>query len=159
MIRSSLALTALTFVLSASCDNASTDANKANGAQVEANDKTAAAMKEATEKVNTAQAEADQKIAAAQADFMKLREDYRHTTTNNLVDLDHKVADLATKAGQSTGKQKVDRDANLKVIYASRDAFNRDYQSLDAAAASTWDSAKTRLDKEWTDLKALVDKA
>ncbi len=159
MVRSSLALTALTFVLSTSCNNASTDANKANGAQVEANDKTAAAMKEATDKVNSAQAEADEKIAAARADFMKLREDYRHTTTNNLVDLDHKVADLAAKASKSTGKQKVDRDANLKVIYASRDAFGRDYQSLDVAAASTWDSAKTRLDKEWTDLKALVDKA
>src|SRR5580698_5697129 len=154
MVRSSLALTALTFVLSASCNNAATDANKANGAQVEANDKAAAAMKEATEKVDNAQAEADEKIAAARADFMKMREDYRHTTTNNLVDLDHKVADLATKASQSTGKQKVDRDANLKVIYASREAFNRDYQSLDAAAAATWDSAKTRLDKEWTDLKA-----
>lgn len=159
MVRSSLALTALTFVLSASCDDAATDAKKANGAQVEANDKTAAAMKEATEKANSAQAEADEKIAAARADFMKLREDYRHTTTNNLVDLDHKVTGLQVKANQASGKLKVDLDANLKMIYASRDAFNRDYQSLDAAVASTWDSAKTRLDKEWTDLKALVDKA
>jgi hypothetical protein len=159
MIRSPLALTALTFVLCTACNNASDDAKKVNGAQAEANDKSGAAMKEATEKVDNAQAEADEKIAAARADFMKLREDYRHTTTTNLVDLDHKVADLATKASQATGKQKVDRDANLKVIYASREAFNRDYQSLDAAAAATWDSAKTRLDKEWTDLKALVDKA
>jgi regulator of protease activity HflC (stomatin/prohibitin superfamily) len=159
MVRSSLALAALTFVLATSCNNASEDAKRVNGAQAEANDKSGAAMKEATDKVNTAQAEADEKIAAAQADFMKLREDYRHTTTNNLVDLDHKVADLATKASQSTGNQKVNLDANLKVIHASRDAFGRDYQSLDAAAASTWDSAKTRLDKEWSDLKALVDKA
>jgi hypothetical protein len=159
MVRSSLALTALTFLLSTACNNASDDAKKVNGAQAEANDKSGAAMKEATEKVGNAQAEADQKIAAANADFMKLREDYRHTTTTNLVDLDHKVADLAAKASQSTGKQRVDRDANLKVIYASRDAFNRDYQSLDAAAASTWDGARARLDQEWSDLKALVDKA
>jgi len=159
MVRSSLALTALTFVLSTACNNASDDAKKVNGAQAEANDKSGAAMKEAAEKVDHAQAEADGKIAAARADFMKLREDYRHTTTNNLVDLDHKVADLATKATQSTGKQRTDLDASLKVIHASRDAFGRDYQSLDAAAASTWDSAKTRLDKEWSDLKALVDKA
>jgi hypothetical protein len=159
MVRSSLALTALTFVLSTSCNNASDDAKRVNGAQAEANDKSGAAMKEATEKVDNAQAEADEKIAAARADFMKLREDYRHTTTSNLVDLDHKVADLATKASQSSGKQRTDLDANLKLIHASRDAFARDYQSLDAAAASTWDGAKTRLDKEWTDLKALVDKA
>jgi hypothetical protein len=159
MLRSSFALTALTFALSTACNNAADDAKRVNGAQAEANDKSGAATKEATEKVDNAQAEADEKIAAARADFMKLREDYRHTTTNNLVDLDHKVADLAAKAGKSSGKQKADLDANLKVIYASRDAFGRDYQSLDVAAASTWDSAKTRLDKEWTDLKALVDKA
>jgi hypothetical protein len=159
MLRSSFALATLTFVLSTACNNASDDAKRVNGAQAEANDKSGAAMKEATEKVDNAQAEADEKIAAARADFMKLREDYRHTTTNNLVDLDHKVADLAAKASKSSGKQKVDLDANLKAIYASRDAFGRDYQLLDVAAASTWDSAKTRLDKEWTDLKALVDKA
>jgi len=100
MLRSSLALTALTLVLGTSCDNASSDSKKANGAQAEANDKTAAAMKEATDKANSAQAEADEKIAAARADFMKLREDYRHATTNNLVELDRKVSDLATKAGQ-----------------------------------------------------------
>src|SRR5579862_650544 len=110
MVRSSLALTALTFVLSTACNNASDAAKKVNGAQAEANDKSGAAMKEAAEKVDHAQAEADGKIAAARADFMKLREDYRHTTTNNLVDLDHKVADLATKATQSTGKQRTDLD-------------------------------------------------
>lgn len=154
-----LTMMTLSIVLSVACDNASLDEKKANGAQAEANDKSAAAMKEATDKVNSAQAEADEKIAAARADFMKLRENYRHETTNNLADLDHKVADLASKANQSSGKARANIEASLRLIHASRDVFDRDYQSLDAAAASTWDSAKARLDKEWSDLKALVDKA
>jgi hypothetical protein len=154
-----LATTILSLAVSVSCDNAASDEKKAAGAQAQADDKSAAAMKEATDKVNRAQAEADEKIAAARADFMKLREDYRHETTSNLVDLDHKVANLTTKANQSSGKLRADMEANLKLIHASRDVFDRDYQSLDATAASTWDSAKARLDKEWSDLKALVDKA
>jgi septal ring factor EnvC (AmiA/AmiB activator) len=120
MVRPSvLATTVLSLMLATACDNASTDAQKANTAQAEANDKNAAAVKEAEDKVKKARAEADETIATVRADFMKTREDYRHTTTTNLVDLDHKVADLTAQAKQATGKKKA----------------------------------------EWSDLKALVDKA
>ena len=90
---------------------------------------------------------------------MKLREDYRHTTTVNLVDLDHKVELLATKAKAATGKTQADLDLSLKQIRSSRAEFGADYRSLESASASTWDATRTRLDKEWTELKALVDKA
>jgi hypothetical protein len=160
MVRSSVLATAvLSLTLATACDNASTDAEKANRAQTEVNAKSAAAFKEADEKVAKARAEADETIAAARADFMKTREDYRHTTTTNLVDLDQKVADLAAQATQVSGKKRADLDATLKQIHASRAAFGKDYESLENASASTWDNAKSRLDKEWTELKALVDKA
>jgi hypothetical protein len=159
MVRSSIwVATALTLYLAA-CDNASDDARKARNAQATADDKSGAALRESDDKVKSAQTEADQKIAAARADFMTMREDYRHATTNNLVNLDHKVDDLTAKAKQSSGKDKTDRDASLKQIHASRDAFWKNYQSLDSASESTWDDAKLRVEKEWTELKALVDSA
>jgi len=141
------------------CDNASDDANKARSAQATANDKSGAAVRESDDKVKVAQGEADQKIAAAHADFMTMREDFRHETTRSLVDVDQKVDVLTAKAGQSTGKEKTERDAGLKQIHASRDAFQKLYQSLDSASESTWDDAKLRVDKELTDLQALVDRA
>jgi hypothetical protein len=110
-------------------------------------------------KANVAQTEADQKVADAHASFMKLREDYRHTTTVNLVDLDRDVDSLASKAKQSSGKTKADMDARLVEIQVSRSAFMKDYASLDNVAGASWDDAKVRLDKEWTSLKALVDKS
>jgi len=122
MVRSSLlATTILSVVLATACHNDPTDPQKANTAQTEANEKSAAAVKEAEDKVKKARAEADEIIAAARADFMKTREDYRHTTTTNLVDLDHKVADLTAEAKRATGKKRADLDANLKQIHASRE--------------------------------------
>jgi hypothetical protein len=160
MIRSSiLATTVLSLTLAAACDNASSDARKAEVAQTEANDKSAGAMKVADDAVKSAQAEADEKIAAAQADFLKLREDYRHTVTTNLVELDRKTANLTAKLDQLHGKERADLDTSLRQIHSTRDAFARDYQSLEGDSARTWDNTKFRLDKEWTDLKALVDKA
>jgi hypothetical protein len=110
-------------------------------------------------KASVAQTEADQKVADAHASFMKLREDYRHATTVNLVDLDRDVDSLAAKAKQSSGKTRADLDARLLEIQASRSAFMKDYASLDSVAGASWDDTKVRLDKEWTDLKALVDKS
>jgi hypothetical protein len=163
MVRSTrlIATTTLTVCLLAAavaCDNASDDANRAKTAQAMANDKSGAAIRESDEKVKNAQAEADTKVAAAHADFMTMRENYRHTTTQNLVELDQKVDVLTAKAVQSSGQEKTDRDAGLKQIHASRDAFQQLYKSLDSASESTWDDAKARVDKEWTDLKALVDR-
>jgi hypothetical protein len=133
--------------LAAGCDKASDDQNKINAAEAEASQKIAEATREA-----------DQKISAAHASFLKLREDYRHTTTQNLAALDRDVDGLASKAQQASGQARADLDARLTRIHAGRDAFARDYQSLDSAAGAAWDDTRVRLDKEWQDLKALVDK-
>ena len=150
----------VTTLLAAACDNnAATDQQKAVKAQQEANDKAAAATKEATDKTVNAQAEADKKIAEAQASFTKLREDYRHKTTTDLADMDKKIADLDAKAKTATGKAKTDLSAKLVQIHANRDAFAKDWSTLDSSTATTWDGTKARLDKEWSDLKSLVDSA
>jgi hypothetical protein len=158
--RRALVVGAVLFAFAAAgCDGAAAEQNKANAAQKQADEKIAAASKEADVKMKSAQAEADKKIADAQAAFTKLREDYRHSTVLNLADLDKKIADLTSKAATETGKSKNELDAKLKLIGPSRDAFVADYKSIETASATTWDTTKARLDKEWTELKASVDKA
>ena len=150
---------ALSLLLVVGCDKAADDQKKATAAQNEANEKIAEAKVEADKKAVSAQSEADKKIAEAQASFMKRREDYRHKTTVNLVELDHKIDVLAAKSKTQTGKAQADLDASLKQIRSSRADFATDYNTLATESATTWDATQARLDKEWAALSALVDKA
>lgn len=154
-----LIVTALALTLAVGCNNAAEEQNKATAAQLEANAKIDATKKEAEAKMKATQADADKKIAEAQAGFMKMREDYRHSVTGDMVTLDKKISDLDAKAATATGKAKTDLDASLRVIHADRERFGVDFRSLETATAVTWDGAKASLDKEWSALKALVDKA
>src|SRR5450432_1516194 len=162
MIRSSIivcGLGSLVLALAGGCDKAADEQQKAVNAQATANDKIIQANQEADQKANSAQADADKKIAEAQASFLKMREDYRHDTTTKLVDLDQKIAELDAKSKTAKGNTKADLDARLLQIRAQRDAFANDWKSIEVASAVTWDSTKARLDKEWSDLKTLVDRA
>jgi hypothetical protein len=150
---------ALTLTLAAGCDKASDEQQKANTAQAEANNKIAAARTESTTKVTSAQLEADNKIAAAESDFGKRREEYRHTLKTDLIALDKKIELLEAKAKTATGKAKTELDANLTAIRASRSAFSADMTTIDSTTAMQWDNTKTRVDKDWNDLKAMVDRA
>ena len=147
------ALTSLMFV---ACENANDQQKDATGAQVEANREIERASREARDKAVAAQAEADKKIADANADFQKLREDYRHKTTENLVEMDKKISELEADAKTATGKTKADLDARLPTIRQLREGFTREYQSLESASATSWDSVKARLDKQWDDLQKAV---
>jgi regulator of protease activity HflC (stomatin/prohibitin superfamily) len=159
MIRFSIPSAALTITLAIACNNASDDQRKIGRAQAEANDRIGTADKEANQKIQNAQQDEDKKIADARADFMKLREDYRHTTTVNLVELDHHVDDLGAKAKASIGKTKTNLDAALMRIRIDRGVFENDYKALETTTPASWDDARSRLDTEWTRLKALVDHA
>jgi len=159
MIRSSTPPAVLFMTLALACNNASDEQKKMNSARAEADDKIGAAVKESDQKIKNAEQDESKKVAEAQASFMKMREDYRHVTTTNLVELDHKVDDLDAKAKKASGNEKTALDANLKQIHTDRGTFETNYRSLENATASTWDDAKARLDKEWTQLKTLVDKA
>jgi hypothetical protein len=162
MIRASIfasAGLALTLALATGCDKAADEQQKANNAQAEANTKITSAKMEGDEKAKAAQAEADKKIAAAEGDFGKRREDYRHKLNSDLVDLDKKIGVLEAKAKTATGKAKADLDARLAQIRTRRAAFDTNVKTVETSTAITWDDTKTRIDKEWTDLKNLVDKA
>jgi hypothetical protein len=162
MIRSCIVVcgfSALVLALASGCNKAADEQEKAVNAQTRANEKIVEANQEADKKANKAQADADQKIAEAQASFLKLREDYRHDTTEKLVDLDHKIADLEAKSKTATGKKKADLSAQLAQIRTQREAFANDWKTIETASATTWDATKNRLDKEWSDLKAMVDRA
>jgi hypothetical protein len=160
MIRSSMVIaSALFLTFAAGCDKAADEKRNAEKAQAEANTKIAEVNKEADEKINKAQSEADKKAADAQANFSKMREDYRHDTTVRLTDLDHKIADLEAKSRTATGKEKADLDLRLKQIHAEREAFVDRYKTLESASAATWDDTKANLDKTWSELKKLVERA
>ena len=162
MIRSSVVVCALgscLFALANGCNNAAHEQEKAVAAQTKANEAIVEANQEANQKANQAQADADRKIADAQASFLKMREDYRHDTTTKLVDLDHKISDLEAKSKTSTGKAKAELEAQLTQIRARREAFSNDWKSIETASAATWDATKNRLDKEWNDLKSMVERA
>ena len=147
--------------LGVACDKSGADAQaEANQAQAKANDDIAKANNTVTTTAGQAQAAADTKIAAAQADFAKTREDYRHKVQANLnLALDKELLDLDQKAKHPAGAKTPDLRSTLPALRAQRDAFVADYGTLANVDPVTWDATKARLDKEWTDLKAAVDKA
>ncbi len=160
MIRSSiLAGMTLSLLLAAGCGRAADDQDKATNAQAEANVKVEAAQAEADTKIKSAQTDAEKKIAEARASFQKRREDFRHTTTNDLIAIDKKIADLEVKATTKAGSARSDLVETLTAIRAGRARIAKDFDALDAADASIWDEAKSSLEQELADLRALVDKA
>jgi hypothetical protein len=159
MIRHSMFAALALSLSAAACNNAADDQAKADKAQAEANAKIDQARAEADAKMKSAQASADKSITQAEADFMKMREDYRHATMSRLVALDKKIADLEIKASTAAGKRKADLDVALKQIHAARDQFAADFRALEGASATTWDDAKARLDKELSDMRSLADAA
>ena len=142
------------------CDKtAQQDQDKVNQAQQTANDKIAQAQGEAQTKITSAQITANQDIASANADFMKMRESYRHDVQTNLIDMDTRIQKLDDKERTLTAQKKTDLDTSLSDINAKRQVFVTDIGALDQSTASTWDAAKAKTDQAWTDLKASVDKA
>jgi hypothetical protein len=127
--------------------------------EMKASEEAVLAQTEAQQKAQKAQVTADKDIAAAQAELEKSREDYRHARRLDLADLDQRIAGLEADATTASGKAKANLDARLPVIRAGRTAFVRDMTALDTVTAPAWDSAKSRLDKEWDALKASVDQA
>jgi hypothetical protein len=139
------------------CEKAADQQEKAATAQNQANEKIIEASKEAQDKVNAAQSEADKKIADANATFKKMREDYRHKASEDLIELDKKVADLEARALKEKAKVKDELEARAKQVRAQRAEFEQHLNNLETATATTWDEMKVKLDKEWEDLKSLAD--
>lgn len=149
---------ALSLSLAAGCNKAGDEQRNADEARAEADNKVNEANREATDKINAAQAEADKKVADAQANFSKLREDYRHDVTEDLVKVDKSIADLDAKSKTEKGKSKTELDAALPNIRTLRENVATEYRSLELASAITWDDAKARVDKAVDELKKAIDK-
>jgi len=124
-----------------------------------ANQQAAQQQGAANEQAQNAQASAEREIAAARESFEKAREDYRHSRTQDLNEIDRKMADLEAKVRTAKGKAKADLQTTLPMIRSRRVAFARDLEALDNTTAASWDQAKTNLDKEWDALRNAVDKA
>lgn len=140
------------------CNKAADEQRKADEARAEADDKVIDANRDATEKINAAQADADRKVAEAQANFTKMREEYRHDVTQDLVKVDKDIADLEAKSKTATGKTKSEIDAAIPNIRSLRENVTSEYRSLELASALTWDDAKGRVNKAVDDLKQAIDK-
>jgi HdeA/HdeB family len=102
--------------------------------------------------------EAD-KTNTAESDFAKVRDEYRKQKQSDLDSLDKVITDVETKEKASAGKAKEELGAMLSSLKTGRDTFKGDLHSTEQATASSWDSTKARLDKEWADLKTVADKA
>ena len=161
MIRSSFftpAALILSLTLIPACDKGSDEQQKAVAAQAEADKKIAEANQKANTETTGAQLEADKKIAAAEGEFGKRREEYRHKFQTELIDLDKKIEVLEAKAKAATGKAKADLDARLASIHAARASLGSELKSVETTTAVEWDGVKARADKDWSELKAQVDK-
>jgi hypothetical protein len=160
MIRSiTVSAMAISLALAAGCNKAADEQRKADEARVEADSKVTEANREANDKVNAARAEEDKKVAEAQASFLKIREDYRHKVTEDLVGVDKEIAELEAKAKTATGKTKATIESSLPNVRTLRENVSNEYRSLELASAITWDDAKGRVDKAVDELKKAVDKA
>ncbi len=132
-------------------------AQKVATAQAEANDKIVAAVAEADQKSKVAQSEVDAKVMAAKEAFLKVREEYRHDVETKLIEFDRSIAELELKAKKAVGQAHVDVHARLKKIRAQREVVAKSCKALETESAMTWDETKARVDREWTELKTLLD--
>lgn len=141
------------------CDKAADEQRNADEARADADRKAIEANREATTTINAAQAEADKKVAEAQANFLKMREEYRHKASENLIEVDKDIAELEAEAKTAKGKAKTELEARLPNLRMQREAVASDYRSLELASATTWDETKVRVDKSIDNLKSAVNKA
>jgi hypothetical protein len=149
---------ALSLSFAVGCNKAADEQRKADEARVEADKKVEEANRDATDKINAARADADKKVADAQANFIKMREDFRHDVNEDLAKVDKDIADLEAKSKTAKGKTKTDIDAALPNIHSLRESVSTEYRSLEMASAVTWDDAKARVNKSVDELKKAIDK-
>ena len=156
----SLSIIATVLVLgAAACEKSGKETQEqVDNAQAQAQTEITNAQVQANDKANAARAKAEEKINAAENDFLKAREDYRHTMQSNLDSLDKKISDLDAKVMKTTGDKKVELGNKASTLRAERTAFANDVKSLETTPAATWDATKAHVEKEWSDIKSASDK-
>jgi F0F1-type ATP synthase membrane subunit b/b' len=153
-----LAISPVLFITPLGCDTAKDNQKEAIEAQREANEKITEVQAEARDKVVNAQAKANEGIAEANADYLKLREDFRHDINKKVVTLNEKIAKAEARLGSETGQARTKLMDGLPAVRSARDAFLKDLDGIKDTTAATWDSAKVSLQKQWDELEKLVDR-
>lgn len=119
-------------------------------------DRPAFAVADAGPEAQAAPLEADTKRGAAK-DFVKEQKEYMQTMQSRLIEVDRSIAALDAKTQRAAGQKHVDKYARLKKARAQREALASSIKALETERAGTWDASRSRLDREWTALKALLD--
>jgi len=114
------------------------------------------AQRNAAEQAASAQAEMRDKVGAAQADFQHERDDYRRDREQDIKELDDKIFKIQSRADSAQAATRGRLEQSLATIRA---ALASDVNAIDNVAASAWDEFKTKVDNEYTALKAHIDKA
>lgn len=139
-------------------------------AQNEANEKAAKAQNEADEKIIKAdeearhdmakgQAKANEEIRSANQDIVKKRNDYHASTRKEVSEIDNKIDDLKVKAQKATTKPKADFQDAMRVVDTKRAALDSELRNLETQAPQTFDSYRSKVDKQIDDLKKSIDVA
>lgn len=153
-----LAISPALLIAALGCDTAKDNQKEAIEAQREANQEISDVQTKARDQVVNAQAKANEGIAEANADYLKLREDFRHDTNQKVVSLNERIAKAEARLGTETGQARSKLMEGLPAVRASREAFLKNLDGLKDTTATTWDSAKTSLQKQWDELEKLVDR-
>jgi len=108
-------------------------------------------------RVNQARPHLVGRIKIVQASIVRMREDYRHSTSLAVGELENRLSDLELKVASSSGNARNDLESKVRRLKASRAAFLADFRALERIPAQTWAEARAKLDREWKDLTALAE--
>jgi pyruvate/2-oxoglutarate dehydrogenase complex dihydrolipoamide acyltransferase (E2) component len=143
--------------LSLGCKTAEDRGQEAAEVQRVATEKIQQAEEKAREEIQKAKTQAEQKIASIQADFDKLRENYRHEVTGKLVGVDESIAKYGAKSRNDSPNAKKVSEPRFAEMQAKRSQFQKSFDSLRDASASTWDASRAAVELEWTALDKFIN--
>ena len=132
---------------------------KAAQAQGEADDKSARANEQAEREIAKAQAKANETIRNVHQDLLKDRNEFQVEVHKSVDQLDSRIDQLRVKAQKATAKARGDFEAAMKDVDDKRAAVASDLARLQGQTAESFDTFKTRVNKEIDDLKKSIDGA
>jgi hypothetical protein len=142
----------------AGCDNAADQQRKADQAQVEADQKKAAANAEVQKNANEEQQKVDDMKAKAASTFATERNDYVQRISGQLDALDKQMNDLHAKTNAAPAGQ-TPLDHVLDDVTKHRDMLRADMTNAQSTNAVDWPGVKAKIDKDIDEAKNSVQTA
>jgi hypothetical protein len=131
--------------------------NRVDAARAQAEVDVNKAQDEARRDINKAQGAADQKQSAADVLLVQTRDDYVKNTEKALFAFDKRRNDVERRPKKGTEAQRSIVSAALKDVADKESAVRIDLKELQASTASTFDYAKSKVDRQLADLKKAID--